>query len=99
MAHLGTSCAPFFAPEMVEPNGPSDDCCDYGDGDEGVGDSAVVLQSFDGASQAPEDVKVSGLRCEHGGQRGVDGFAIETGASDASAGKEVGDWLHSALDP
>ena len=82
-------------PAGVEPG--CADCCggDEGRGDEGVGDAAMMLEAFDGAGESPEDVEIGGFGGKYGGQGCVGGFAIETGAADAGAGKEVRDGFHA----
>ena len=56
------------------------------------------LQLFDWAGESPDDVEVGGFGGEFGGQRGVGGFAIESGAADAGAGQEMRDGLHGVLE-
>jgi hypothetical protein len=60
-----------------------------------VGYAAVMLQAFNGAGESPEDVEVSGFSGKDGGHGCVGGFAIETGAADAGASKEVRDGFHA----
>ncbi len=80
---------------MAEPDSADDDGGDDGHGDEGVRDAAMMLQLLDRPGEAPEDVHVGGLGGQHGGQRGVGGFAVQAGAADAGAGKKVRDGFHS----
>ena len=90
--------ATAFDPAVVEPGGTYRGRGNEGHGDESVGDAAMVLETFDGAGKSPDDVEVGGFGGEHGSQRGVGSFAIESGASDAGAGQEVGDGFHSVLE-
>ena len=83
---------------MEQPDAADDRRSHHGRADEGVGDAAMVLELLDRAGEAPEDVDVGGLGGQHGGQRGVGGFAIEAGAANAGAGEKVGDGLHVRLE-
>ncbi len=90
-------CAATLDPPVIEPG-----CADSGsrhkrNGDEGVRDAAMMLEFFDGTSKTPEDVKVRSLGSQYGSQCGIGSFSIETGATDAGAGKEMGDGLHGVL--
>ncbi len=88
-----------LSPAVVKPGCADGGCGNEGNGDEGVGDSAMMLEALNRAGESPNDVEVGGLGGEHGGQRCVGGFAIESGASDAGAGKEVRDGFHACWDP
>ena len=94
----GSAKASTLSPTMEEPGCSRDRSGDEGDCDEGMRDAAMMLQLFDGPGETPDDVEVGGFGGQHGGQRGVGGFAIESGAADAGAGKEVRDGLHSSLE-
>ena len=90
--------ATAFGPAVVEPG-----CTDSGGGnerhsDESMGNAAMMFETFDGAGKSPDDIEVGGFGGEYGGQGGVGGFAIESGASDACAGQEMGDGFHSVLE-
>jgi len=57
----------------------------------------MALELFNGTSEGPEDVDVGGLSGQDGGERDVTGLAVESGAAEAGAGKEVRDGLHSSI--
>ena len=88
--------ATVLAPAGVEPCCPYCCGCDERRGYQCVGDAAMMLEAFDGAGESPDDVEVGGFCGEYSGHCCVSSFAVETGAADACAGKEVRDGLHVA---
>jgi hypothetical protein len=54
----------------------------------------MMLEAFDGAGKRPEDVEIGGFGGEDGSKGCVSGLAVEAGAADACAGKEMRDGLH-----
>lgn len=54
----------------------------------------MMLQALDRARKSPEHIEVCGLSGEYGGQCRICSLAVESGASDACAGKKVRDGLH-----
>jgi hypothetical protein len=67
-----------------------------GETEEGVGDTAVVLEAGDGAAEAPEGVDVRELGRDGHGEGGVGGAAVEARAGEAGSGEDVGDGLHGS---
>ena len=59
-----------------------------------MGESAVMLKACYRPAKAPKDIDVRRLGRQGHGQRGVGRSAIEAGAAEACAGKEMGDWFH-----
>lgn len=84
-------------PAMKEPDKSDDGGSDEWSADEGVGNSAMMLEALDGTGKSPEYVDVSGFCGENGGERGVSGLAIQTGAADACSGEEMRNRFHKAL--
>ncbi len=54
----------------------------------------MVLELFNRPGESPENIQVRGFGGQHGGERGVGRLAVESGAAQASAGKEVSDGFH-----
>ena len=84
----------FFS-ELVDD--PDDGDCDSGDerrSDECVRDAAVMLESGDRPTEAPQDVEIGGFSGKRHGECGVGGLAIEAGTGETGSGKEVGDRFH-----
>ena len=82
---------------MKEPRCP---CRSGGDDryrDKRVRDAAMVFQFFDRAGKAPENVEIGSFGSERGGQRGVRGLAVESGAANACSSEKVRDGFHSSL--
>ena len=48
-----------------------------------------------GAVDAAQDIEIRSFSGEGQGQRGKRSFAVESGASQTSAGQEVGDWFQA----
>ena len=88
----------MLPPAMDEPGGSYSRAGDKRQGDEGVGDAAMMFEGFDLACKSPEDVEVGSLCGEDGSERGVCSLAIEASASDACAGQEVRNGLHGVLE-
>ena len=83
-----------LAPAVEEPDRAHHYAGHHGHGPEGVRDAAMMLESLDRPGESPEDVKVGGFGGQHGSERGVGGLAVESGAAQASAGKEMSDGFH-----
>ena len=88
----------MLPPAVDEPGGSDSRAGDKRQGDEGVGDAAMMFEGLDLARKSPEDVEVGGLGGEDGSERGVCSLAIEASASDACAGQEVRNGLHGVLE-
>ena len=58
-------------------------------------EAAMVGETEGGAADAAEDIEVWGFGGEGERERGERGLAVESGASQACAGQEVGDGFQS----
>ena len=83
-----------FSPLVDQPHRADHDSRNDRHGPESVRDAAMVLELVDRAAESPEYVEVGGLGGQHGRKRGVGRLAVESGAAQACAGKEMSDWLH-----
>jgi len=98
IAHGGAAGCPEAGAEAInQPHCAGGSEGYEGRGEEGVGDTAMVLQASDGASPAPDYVEVGSIGGENCGEGGIGGTAVEAGAADAGAGEDVRDWLHGGL--
>jgi hypothetical protein len=97
---LAFLCVPLARAEgaIQRPVDEPDEAGDYkshsGRSDEGMRDSAMMLEADDRSPEGPEDVEVGRFGSEGGSERGVGGAAVEACATNAGSGEEVGDWLH-----
>ena len=74
------------AEAMAEVNKSGDGEGDDGGADEGVGDSAVVLEGGNRSAEVPDEVEVGRFGGERHGQGGVGGSAVEAGSGEAGSG-------------
>ena len=58
-----------------------------------MGESAMVRESVNRTLESPQDIEVWGFGSECHGGSGESRFAIESGPSEDSAGKEMSEWL------
>jgi hypothetical protein len=87
----------MLAAAVPEPNdgghGKGDQWC----AQKGVGKSAMMLETCYWPAEAPKYIDVRRLSRKGHGQRSVGRSAIETGAAETCAGKEMRDGFHGYL--
>ena len=81
-------------PPVEQPHRADHDSGNHRHGPEGVRDAAMVLELVDRAAESPKNVEVGGLCGQNGRKRSVGRLAVESGAAQACAGKQMSDRFH-----
>ncbi len=84
----------LFSDLVNEPDDGNSDKSNDRRCNESVGDAPVMLESYNRTTESPDDVQVGSFGGERHGERGVGGFTVEAGATEAGSGKEMGDGIH-----